>query len=367
MQWRRSTDNLEAGSPDGSTRHRRASHMCRACETPSLLQLCVQAVASNVLLHDEPELVTSCSAETGQQIWLRLQHMIGVSALGQPQILKTFAPFWRPKHLKVWIVEPAAHSNLLSKFKSFGQHLVHLEIACRQVPGQFLTDLTWLQGTPQLQCLSVRIRPRMLPRPLWAYHGDQSTIVHACCGFHKLLHVPQLRTLDLQEDITLGQTAETQLGSCLAQLVHLQAIKFTFVLGDSFLESLTYGRRLAAWALDTGQALTAEQVQWGRTNVSRLELAGCNRVTEAGITHLACLPQLHLLDVRWTGIHQNRLKPLQKQFGLSCLQGGLLAASNSLALAANRNQIPCCCGTTEGYDPLDLWAREGIAMLMNQP
>lgn len=32
-----------------------SSHMCRACEVPSLLQLCVQAVANNVLLHDEPE------------------------------------------------------------------------------------------------------------------------------------------------------------------------------------------------------------------------------------------------------------------------------------------------------------------------
>lgn len=49
---------------------------------------------------------------------------------------------------------------------------------------------------------------------------------------------------------------------------------------------------------------------------------------------------------RWTGIRQSALISLQKQFGLSCLQGGILTASNSLALAANRNLVPCCCGTT---------------------
>ena len=49
---------------------------------------------------------------------------------------------------------------------------------------------------------------------------------------------------------------------------------------------------------------------------------------------------------RGTGIRQSALIPLQKQFGLSCLQGGMLTANNSLALAANENRVPCCCGAT---------------------
>lgn len=42
-------------------------------------------------------------------------------------------------------------------------------------------------------------------------------------GFRNLLHVPQLRMLDLQSDTNLGRTAEVHLGSCLARLAHLQA------------------------------------------------------------------------------------------------------------------------------------------------
>ena len=48
---------------------------------------------------------------------------------------------------------------------------------------------------------------------------------------------------------------------------------------------------------------------------------------------------------RDTRIKQSALLPLQRQFGLSCLSGGMLTASNSLALAANQNRVACACGT----------------------
>ncbi len=48
---------------------------------------------------------------------------------------------------------------------------------------------------------------------------------------------------------------------------------------------------------------------------------------------------------RKTGIESSALLPLQKQFGLSRLVGGMLTASNSLALAANQNRVACVCGT----------------------
>ncbi len=48
---------------------------------------------------------------------------------------------------------------------------------------------------------------------------------------------------------------------------------------------------------------------------------------------------------RKTGIVYSALLPLQKQFGLSSLVGGMLTASNSLALAANQNRVACACDT----------------------
>ena len=48
---------------------------------------------------------------------------------------------------------------------------------------------------------------------------------------------------------------------------------------------------------------------------------------------------------RKTGIEYSALLPLQKQFGLSSLVGGMLTASNSLALAANQNRVACACDT----------------------
>ena len=46
---------------------------------------------------------------------------------------------------------------------------------------------------------------------------------------------------------------------------------------------------------------------------------------------------------RKTGIEHSALLPLQKQFGLSRLVGGMLTANNSLALAANQNRVACAC------------------------
>ncbi len=48
---------------------------------------------------------------------------------------------------------------------------------------------------------------------------------------------------------------------------------------------------------------------------------------------------------RKTGIEYSAMLPLQKQFGLSRLVGGMLTASNSLALAANQNRVACACDT----------------------
>jgi len=48
---------------------------------------------------------------------------------------------------------------------------------------------------------------------------------------------------------------------------------------------------------------------------------------------------------RKTGIEYSALLPLQKQFGLSSLVGGMLTANNSLALAANQNRVACACDT----------------------
>ena len=52
---------------------------------------------------------------------------------------------------------------------------------------------------------------------------------------------------------------------------------------------------------------------------------------------------------RYTRIKQSALLPLQKQFGLSCLLGGMLTASNSLALAANQNRVACACSTQGSF------------------
>lgn len=60
--------------------------------------------------------------------------------------------------------------------------------------------------------------------------------------------------------------------------------------------------------------------------------------------HKAC-SNLLLPVCRKTGIEYSALLPLQKQFGLSSLVGGMLTANNSLALAANQNKVACACNT----------------------
>lgn len=69
-------------------------------------------------------------------------------------------------------------------------------------------------GTPQLQCLSIRTSTE-------GWLEAPAVILQGCGGFHNFVHVPELRTLDL-EHFSFGQTAEFHLGTCLARLVHLQ-------------------------------------------------------------------------------------------------------------------------------------------------
>lgn len=180
---------------------------------------------------------------------------------------------------------------------------------------------------------------------------------------HFLL-LPQLRALDLVDMRRSDEPTGFQLGRVLAKMQHLQELNVQWSeVGDKLIEALLYGRRLSAWSHQTGQALDAEQLQWGQSNISRLRLAATN-ITQGCLVHLSSLRELHLLDIRMTGIRQSALLPLQKQFGMSSLLGGVLTTSNRLALAANENRVACACGNQEGKNTLDRWAKEGTTVLL---
>lgn len=105
----------------------------------------------------------------------------------------------QPKHLKIQLTGAAAAHNLLSKFSSFGQQLVHLEIGSQYLAGHFLTDLIWLQGRHLLclfiqcvasveQCSPLAV-PHYLPCSLIEY-----TSVVSCSNGH-CYHVCPLQVL----------------------------------------------------------------------------------------------------------------------------------------------------------------------------
>ncbi|DBA83015.1 hypothetical protein WJX77_002461 [Trebouxia sp. C0004] len=311
---------------------------------PSLLQICIRAVARNLLGRYEPELSKICEPEDARQIWneyLRLCHTSGVTKLVPlgDQAANTFAKFWQPSHLKVSI---EINHQLMPRLHLFGLTLTHLEFSA-----YWIRNLAWLQGTPNLQCLSLR-HLRYLP-PI---------------QYRNLLAVPQLRSLDLFEMARSEEPTGFELGVVLAKLQNLKALNVTCTeVGDKLVETITFGRRLAAWSRETGQTMNAEQASWPQTSICQLRLSRTN-ITAATLGFLSSLQELQLLDIRKTGIEHSALLPLQKQFGLSRLVDGMLTSRNSLALAANQNRVACDCGTQEGTKPLDRWTNEGVTALL---
>ncbi|DBA82361.1 TPA: hypothetical protein ACH3X2_000618 [Trebouxia sp. C0005] len=188
--------------------------------------------------------------------------------------------------------------------------LTHLEVSA-----YWIKNLAWLHGTPNLQCLSLRQLCYLQP-----------------IQYRNFLAVPQLRALDLFEMARSEEPTGFELGVVLAALQNLKA-------------------------------LSAEQASWPQTNICQLRLSRTN-ITPATLGFLTSLQELQLLDIRKTGIGYSALLPLQKQFGLSFLVGGMLTASNSLALAANQNRVACACNTQEGTKPLDRWTKEGVTTLL---
>ncbi|KAA6417366.1 MAG: hypothetical protein FRX49_12695 [Trebouxia sp. A1-2] len=201
--------------------------------------------------------------------------------------------------------------------------LTHLEVSA-----YWIKNLAWLHGTPNLQCLSLRQLCYLQP-----------------IQYRNFLAVPQLRALDLFEMARSEEPTGFELGVVLAALQNLKVLNVECTeVGDNLVETITFGRRLAAWSRETGQALSAEQASWPQTNICQLRLSRTN-ITPATLGFLTSLQELQLLDIRKTGIGYSALLPLQKQFGLSFLVGGMLTASNSLALAANQNRVACACNT----------------------
>ncbi|DBB16067.1 TPA: hypothetical protein ACH3X3_003432 [Trebouxia sp. C0006] len=256
------------------------------------------------------------------------------------QAAKTFAKFWQPRHLKV--SPERYHHQLMPRLHVFGTTLTHLEVSA-----YWIKNLAWLHGTPNLQCLSLR--------QLCYLQSIQ---------YKNFLAVPQLRALDLFEMARSEEPTGFELGYVLAALQNLKVLNVQSTeVGDKLIETITFGRRLAAWSIETGESLSAEQASWPQTNICQLRLSRTN-ITHATLRFLASLQELQLLDIRKTGIVYSALLPLQKQFGLSSLVGGMLTASNSLALAANQNRVACACDTQEGTKPLDRWTKEGATALL---
>ncbi|KAK9823249.1 hypothetical protein WJX72_001334 [[Myrmecia] bisecta] len=296
----------------------------------SLLTLCVRVLASQ-LLHGpppavaevpEPELVFAIWEEYDRQ----LQHhpsLKGESGLGA---LLAFTPVWHPQRLTLGLHLQVPALGL-SQLATFGSSLVHLELCVPE-----LLDLSWTTGLPQLQCLSLR-GCSLLPG----------------AALEALQPLAQLRALDLVGLPRIDDDAALH----LALLPHLEALHLGETqAGDSVVEALTYGRRLAAWAGATGEPLTPEQQRWPRSRLRRLHL-GRTRVTAASLSHLMALPDLQFLDLRGCGIWRSALIPLQQHLGLVTLQGALLSASNTLAAPfLVHDAVECCCTTKGDSTPL---------------
>ncbi|KAL0039969.1 hypothetical protein WJX79_000720 [Trebouxia sp. C0005] len=237
--------------------------------------------ARDLLSRYEPDLSKVCEPEDARQIWneyLRLCHTSGATeqiSLGA-QATKTFAKFWQPRHLKV---SPERHHHqLMPRLHLFGMTLTHLEVSA-----YWIKNLAWLHGTPNLQCLSLRQLCYLQP-----------------IQYRNFLAVPQLRALDLFEMARSEEPTGFELGVVLAALQNLKVLNVECTeVGDNLVETITFGRRLAAWSRETGQALSAEQASWPQTNICQLRLSRTN-ITPATLGFLTSLQELQLLDIRKT-------------------------------------------------------------------
>ena len=71
-------------------------------------------------------------------------------------------------------------------------------------------------------------------------------------GLAMLRSLPSLRALDLSDQY---DAVTDEAGPILAALPHLEALNLAHTnVGDLLIDALTYSRRLAAWARETGKA-----------------------------------------------------------------------------------------------------------------
>lgn len=131
-------------------------------------------------------------------------------------------------------------------------------------------------------------------------------------------------------------------------------------VGDGLVEALTYGSRLHAWVVtesssgslrkkqapqSTGDWIEVlEQLlqQWPASHLTYLRLQH-TLITQASISHLLAIPDLHLLDVRGTNVTGRSIFPIQVKHRLVALPNNSKLAARTNAMLARVLEGECGC------------------------
>lgn len=342
-------------------------------QRPTLLNLCVQGVASNLLAHAPGlrmlpwELADIVLAEI---LAHRSKHK-GIVAE-----LQVFCElFWAPETISLSNVARVNCAGLVC-LQSAKKGLHRLDLTgCG-----WLDSLYFLPGLSQLRCLNLRNCQR-LPED--------------CLACIKSL--PQLECLDLED---VGSITDAMAAYHIPGMPQLRALNVSGTgAADQLIEALTYGSRLRNWANErTGRfgawgvrdTTTSTQSssslhniqgllhQWPSSQLAFLRFQR-TMVTKESVVKLLALRNVVLVDARNTSIPSRSLAPLASRFGLTVLPENpkLLARSSGLMGATVRGVCGCC--AVEGFpkprtsarDPRKenhyaLWERTGVEMMLQE-
>ncbi|KXZ56764.1 hypothetical protein GPECTOR_1g689 [Gonium pectorale] len=280
-------------------------------------------------------------------------------------VLQAFAEEWHVPQLRLSLPQPC-RSRALGQLRLLGPGLTHLELTV----GPWLTDLSWLVGPPPGQQPHASRPPQPVPcgqqppaqQEQQEEAGQQQALRLTCLALRGLgsgLRAPCLGPLAhlagtlVLLDLTGAEGLDDGAAGLLAGMRAMQArarggpgrvlnLSHTAV-GDLTLQALTYGARAAGWARRHRLPPPAEAAYWPELPLHRLHLAG-TRVSGAGVALLGDLARLTFLDLRGTGVPRSALRPLETRFGLSVVQGAVLAGSNALAAALINTPDVLACG-----------------------
>ncbi|GLC44451.1 hypothetical protein PLESTB_000468300 [Pleodorina starrii] len=291
-------------------------------------------------------------------------------------VLQAFSEEWQLQQLRLPLPQPRT-SRALSQLHLVASRLRHLELT----EAAWMTDLTFLHAPPPLPPTHPHPHPHPPPphppthqtHPLHQPAGGitdtmggggaaaaaaaqplpAASLQLTCLALRGCRSLPpaalgqgllglasSLRVLELSGAERLDDSA----AGVLAALSCLQVLNLNYTaVGDPTLAALTYGARARAWSRSAGAPPPAEAAAWPELSIQRWHLAG-TRVTGSGLALLADTAQLHFLDVRGAGVIRAALRPLERRFGLTLVQGAVLATSNALAAALVNHAELLACG-----------------------